>query len=197
MSESNPENAIAQSAIRDAAKTARASMTIEQRRIASNAIAENVFVSDLFREAKRIACFVPMQTEVDTWSIIKRAWDMKKRIFAPVTGKNYTLSFQQFDDENELFTNKMGLQEPLHGQSIEPEELDLVLMPLVAFDAQLNRIGMGGGYYDRAFSFLADKTRNARPALAGLAYDCQITSKILRNPWDIRLSSLFTESQTL
>lgn len=197
MDDSVPRLALSQSAIRDAAKTAREQMSAAQRKKASNDIAERVFATDLFQDATRIACYVPMQTEVDTWPIIKRAWKMKKRIFAPVTRKNFQLRFQHFDSECELFTNAMGLQEPQQGQSIDAEALDLVLLPLVAFDVERNRIGMGGGYYDRAFSFLANNNCNSKPALAGLAFDCQNIEKITPNPWDIRLFRLFTESTSL
>lgn len=172
-------------------------MSVGQRKKASNEIAAKLFATDLFNDATRIACYVPMRTEVDTWPIIKRAWELKKRIFAPVTEKNFKLHFKQFDSESELFTNSMGLQEPLQGQSIDTHALDLVLLPLVAFDVDRNRIGMGGGYYDRAFSFLNTNTCTTKPTLAGLAFDCQNIEKITPNPWDIRLFCLFTQSTSL
>lgn len=197
MSDSVSTLANSQSAIREAAKTARAQMTVEQRQQASVKIAERVLATNLFNDATRIACYVPMQTEVDTWPIIKRAWQLNKRIFAPVIQKNYKLRFQQFDSESELFTGPLGLQEPRYGQSVDANSLHLVLLPLVAFDLQRNRIGMGGGYYDRAFSFLSNSSNTTKPVLAGLAFDCQNIEKIIPNPWDIRLFRLFTQSTSL
>jgi 5-formyltetrahydrofolate cyclo-ligase len=126
--------------------------------------------------------------------LINCAWQQKKRIFAPITQKNLNLSFHQFVDESDLSTNKMGLQEPLDGELIPADELDLVLVPLVAFDSQNNRIGMGGGYYDRTFSFLKQNTNASRPKLVGVAFECQRVERITPNPWDIRLLSVITET---
>jgi len=104
------------------------------------------------------------------------------------------MQFRQFDDESELFTNSFGLREPGHGRPARTDEFELVVVPLVAFDSHRNRIGMGGGYYDRAFSFLADNTEITKPALIGLGFDCQKVEVIRPNPWDIRLSQVFTET---
>jgi len=183
----------AQSAIRTACKNERARLAPDERRHASDKIAGKILSSTLFSSAKNIAVYVPMKSEVDTWPIIKRAWQLKKRIFAPIMQENYTLRFNQFDDESELSTNKMGLREPVNGQYLATDALDLVLVPLVAFDSQKNRIGMGGGYYDRTFAFLEKNRRGVKPILSGLAFECQRVEQIVPNPWDIRLFTIFTE----
>jgi 5-formyltetrahydrofolate cyclo-ligase len=184
-----------QAAIRTACKNARARLAPGKRRQASDKIADKILSSSLFLNATNIAVYIPMESEVDTWSIIKRAWQLEKRIFAPIMQENYTLRFHQFDDERELSTNKMGFGEPLDGRFIAADALDLVFAPLVAFDAQKNRIGMGGGYYDRTFAFLGQNKRSMKPVLAGLAFECQRVEQIMANPWDIRLCSIFTESR--
>lgn len=157
-------------------------------------IATKIVNSDLFSEAKNIAVFVPMKTEVDTWPLIKCAWQQKKRTFAPITQKNSSLRFHEFTDESDLSTTKMGLREPVGDDYIQADELDLVLVPLVAFDPQNNRIGMGGGYYDRTFSFLKQNSGDSSPKLVGIAFECQRVERITPNPWDIRLLSVFTEA---
>jgi 5-formyltetrahydrofolate cyclo-ligase len=96
--------------------------------------------------------------------------------------------------DSDLVHNEWGLLEPVSGDVIEPKELDVVLTPLVAFDAERHRIGMGGGYYDRTFAFLHERRRRFRPKLVGLAFDCQRTEKIAVNPWDITLYRVITES---
>jgi 5-formyltetrahydrofolate cyclo-ligase len=194
MTESRSSSSQSQSVIRAAAKRKRARLTSNKRRAASNKIAEKLFATELFRNSNNIACYVSLETEVSTWRIIERAWQQKKRIFAPIAEKNFILQFLQFDDESELVTSNIGLREPKHGRQVRNDELDLVIVPLVAFDSQRNRIGMGGGYYDRAFSFLAGNTENAKPALIGLGFDCQQVDKIRPNPWDIRLFRIFTET---
>ena len=189
-----PSSNRAQADIRTATKNVRARITPEERQRASEEIARKVLASELFLNASDIAIYVAMKFEVDTWPIIKRAWQLKKRIFAPIVQENFTLRFHELEDESQLFTNKMGLREPVDGQFIQADTLDLVFTPLVAFDSQKNRIGMGGGYYDRTFSFLEHKHRTTKPVLAGLAFERQRVEKITPNPWDIRLLSVFTES---
>ena len=134
-----------------------------------------------------------MKSEVDTWTLIERAWQLKKRIFAPITQKTSTLQFRQFDADSKFSTDNLGLSEPVAGDFIAAEKLDLVFTPLVAFDSQNNRIGMGGGYYDRTFSFLKKNSDIDKPVLVGIAFERQRVEKIAPNPWDIRLFSIFTE----
>jgi 5-formyltetrahydrofolate cyclo-ligase len=186
-----------QAVIRAVCKNERARLAPGKRRQASRKIADKILSSSLFLNAKNIAVYIPMKSEVDTWPIIKRAWQLKKRVFAPIMQENFTLRFHQFDDESELFTNKMGFREPVDGRFIAANTLDLVFAPLVAFDSQKNRIGMGGGYYDRTFAFLGQNQPSTNPVLAGLAFECQRVEQIVANPWDIRLFSIFTESSEL
>ena len=194
MTESGSSSDQSQSVIRAAAKRRRAQLTSKQNQEASNKIAERIFATALFRNSSNIACYISLETEVSTQPIIKRAWQQKKRVFAPIVKKNFFLQFREFTDESDLFTNNIGLREPKHGRPARSDELDLVIVPLVAFDLERNRIGMGGGYYDRAFSFLESGTENTKPALIGLGFDCQQVRKIRPNPWDIRLFRIFTET---
>jgi 5-formyltetrahydrofolate cyclo-ligase len=71
--------------------------------------------------------------------------------------------------------------------------LDLVLTPLVAFDAQGHRLGMGGGFYDRSFAYLLRHSRWLRPRLIGLAYDFQRQTRLPHQPWDVPLHAIATD----
>ena len=95
----------------------------------------------------------------------------------------------------DLARNDFGLWEPVSGALINAKELDVVVTPLVAFDVRRNRIGMGGGYFDRAFAFLADRSHWLRPKLIGVAFECQRVQEITRNPWDIPVFCILTEEQ--
>jgi len=195
MSEAEHPTCHSQSQIRAAAKIARAKLTPVQRLSASRLIADRIIASDFFRNADSIACYIPLATEVDTWPIIECAWESKKRVFAPVVQKTSALRFRRVQNRNELSANKMGLLEPENGEFISASALDVVLTPLVAFDSDRNRIGMGGGYYDRSFSFLRGGDQNLKPLLVGVAFDCQFVEKIAPNHWDIPLFRIFTESK--
>lgn len=172
---------------------ARLRLSDAERQSASERIASHVIYSPFFQRSRRIACYLPMPDEVDTWPIIARAWRMKKRIFAPITGPNRHLTFREVGPESDLSTTDFGLLEPVSGEVLTARELDLVLTPMVAFDDDWQRIGMGGGYYDRTFSFLRARRWLFRPKLVGLAFACQHVEKIASNPWDIRLYRVITE----
>ncbi len=135
-----------------------------------------------------------MQDEVDTWPLIERAWRMKKRIFAPVVEKNFVMRFCELTPESPLVLNHYGLPEPQDGNIIAPRALDLVITPVVAFDADGNRIGMCGGYFDRTFSFLSNRQFLFHPKLIGLAFACQRVEKITPNHWDIRVFCVVNET---
>jgi 5-formyltetrahydrofolate cyclo-ligase len=180
--------------MRNDTRAARAALSSDEREKASDKIADTVIRSSWFRRSKYIACYLPMQEEVDTWPLIDRAWRMKKRIFAPIVEKNFTLRFRALSAESTLVVNQYGLLEPQDGEIIAPRALDLVLTPVVAFDDEYNRLGMGGGYFDRTFSFLRHRKFLFRPKLIGLAFSCQRVEKIAPSPWDIRLFSVIDET---
>lgn len=165
-----------------------------ERQNASERIADKVLRAHFFRRSRLIACYLSTAEEVDTWRIIGRAWRMKKRIFAPVTCRRRQLEFREITPDSDLVRDSFGLLTPVSGTVISARKLDLVLTPLVAFDAAGERIGMGGGYYDRTFSFLRGRRHLLKPKLVGLAFACQQVPEIAANPWDIRLYRVITES---
>jgi 5-formyltetrahydrofolate cyclo-ligase len=147
------------------------------------------------QEAQKIACYLPLKTEVDTWPFVSRALAQNKFVFVPVVQKKYSMVFRKISADSEFRTSELGISEPLTAEEIDARELDLVVMPLVAFDSARNRIGMGGGYYDRAFEFAGKDDNTSIPSLIGVAFDCQCVEKISPNPWDIKLSKIITESR--
>jgi len=145
--------------------------------------------------AKFIACYLPMPDEVDTRLVIERGWRANKRIFVPITRGNGEMFFREIRPESTLVRNSMSIWEPDSGDSISPRALQLVLTPTVAFDSSNHRIGMGGGYYDRCFSFLQHRKSWLKPKLVGVAFNCQKVEKISPNTWDIRLYRIISEEK--
>ncbi|MDA0706336.1 MAG: 5-formyltetrahydrofolate cyclo-ligase [Proteobacteria bacterium] len=180
--------------IRQSALKARRAMSAESRNFASAKICSKLVRSHEFFAAKSIACYLPMPDEVDPCRIIERAWRAKKRIFCPVTENDGKMFYRRLERDSTLKRNQFGLWEPVDGEIIAARQLDLVITPLVAFDADNNRIGMGGGYFDRYFAFQKRAPRWLRPKLIGLAFDCQKFEKIASNPWDIRLYAVVSAS---
>ena len=165
-----------------------------EREVASRQISDRFLNSQHFFSSRSIACYLAAWDEVDTSAIIERAWRAKKRIFAPVVGTQGLMSFHEMRPETTLTRNHFGLWEPQSDEIILPADIDMVVTPVVAFDEQRNRIGMGGGYFDRAFAFLRGRQYWLRPKLVGLAFECQKVEKISPKPWDVPLYRVFSES---
>jgi len=169
-------------------------MPAAEREIASLAICDYLTTSRWFHRATTIGCYFAQEDEVSTWSVIASALRRKKRVFVPVINNSRRMQFVEFDDRSRLRRNRYGLQEPIDGQPIRAMNIDLVVTPVVAFDDRGNRIGMGGGYYDRAFGFTRHRSVSFRPRLIGVAFACQQTQRIIANPWDVTLQEVLTEN---
>lgn len=180
--------------IRTAAKRARRSIRDDARTAASAEIASHIMNSREFLASRTLACYLHDWDEVDTRAIIERAWCAKKRVFSPVIDRHGGMRFHALYPETRLEQNQFGLWEPIATSAISPRELDIVITPVVAFDDDLNRIGMGGGHFDRCFAFLRNRKRWLRPKLIGVAFDCQRVEKITPNPWDVRLYRIISEA---
>jgi len=181
--------------LRKKALHARRGMSEDARVTASQIICRRVCESREFYSSKAIACYLPMHDEVDTREIIEHAWRANKRIYVPILRGDAEMLFCEIDPETELEQNGFGLWEPARGFLIEPRQLDLVVTPTVAFDNDKNRIGMGGGYFDRCFSFLRHRKQWLHPKLLGVAFQCQKVEEIAPNPWDIPLYRIITDKE--
>jgi 5-formyltetrahydrofolate cyclo-ligase len=102
------------------------------------------------------------------------------------------LDFRLFKKGQKLIRNNIGIPEPARKFTCKPFALSLVLLPLVAFDSEGNRLGMGKGYYDRTFAFLRRSVRQ-RPALLGLAHECQKVDELEIAWWDVPLDGVVTD----
>ena len=174
---------------------ARREMHPDDRAKSSELICKRVIHSGIFFSSHAIGCYLPTDEEVDTRSIIERGWRANKRIFIPVLRKGRKMLFREMQSETVLERNAYGVWEPTSGDFISPRKLDIAIAPTVAFDSDNNRIGMGGGYFDRCFSYLRHRKYWLRPKLIGVAFDCQKVEKISPNAWDIPLYRVFTDGQ--
>jgi len=182
-----------QSRMRKAAITARRSLSDAERAAASATICDRVIRSHWFTANDTIVCYLSSYDEVDSSAIIERAWRAKKRIFAPVVAAHGAMLFRQITPDTTLQRNIFGLWEPVGGPCIPAKQCDIVITPMVVFDATGHRIGMGSGYFDRCFAFLKHRRRWLRPKLIGLAFACQRVKKITPNSWDIPVYQVITE----
>ena len=158
------------------------------------------FVSPLavFQNSQHIGVYLASDGEINPHRLVDLAWLQGKSCYLPIIdskGKNL-MKFVPYTPDTEFFLNRYNIPEPVH----EPEDLldanilDLVLAPLVAFDDQGNRMGMGKGFYDRTFEFVR---QTQQPFLMGLAHSCQQVGFLESAEWDIPLNGLATEEQLL
>ena len=180
--------------VRSAALDARRAMSSGERTAASATICERVVRSHEFRSCKLLGAYLPMRDEVDTTLIVERAWRAQKRVFVPVTDTHGTMNFCEISPDTVVARNRYGLWEPVAGVLIDTRDLDIVITPVVAFDDDGRRIGMGGGYYDRCFHFLRNRRKWLRPKLIGVAFACQESTAITNDSWDVPLYSVVTEN---
>lgn len=121
-----------------------------------------------------------------------------QQFLLPVIGKGKQLRFAPWQSGEEVQPNRYGIPEPLaQDELLEPFQLDLVFVPLLGFDRRGNRLGHGGGYYDRSFAFLNDQVRPTEPLLVGIAYAFQELPQVDEEAWDVPLDFVATERELI
>lgn len=183
-------------AIRQLMRERRHSLPSEQQAAASRGLAQQLTRLPAFYNSKRIAFYLANDGEIDPQFAMGIAEAAGKECYLPVLHpvKQKRLYFAQYRSGDALSVNRFGIEEPyLRGAKVVPPlGLDLILLPLVAFDRCGNRLGMGGGFYDRT---LATQKRFSR--LIGLAQSCQETDNIAHQPWDVVLQAIVTEKNVI
>jgi 5-formyltetrahydrofolate cyclo-ligase len=174
-------------------------LTSAERDEAAQRLCEHLAATRLFRASRRIACYLPNDGEIDPRPVIARIEAVNKRCFLPVLShlRFDRLWFAPYATGAALKPNRFRIPEPEvpRRSLVRAQDLDLILVPLVGVDAAGNRLGMGGGFYDRSLEFLNHRRRWRKPHLLGLAYDFQrLTGERLPvQPWDIPLSGVVTD----
>lgn len=149
----------------------------------------------LFKQSKHIACYLATQDEFDGSFLLESIWEAQKNAYIPIIKKEHTLQFVRYQPGEALQPNRYTILEPVNvSEIIIPEDLDCVLMPLLAYDRKGHRLGTGGGYYDRTFSFLKASTHK-KPTMLGVAYTVQQADFIPIDPWDMVMDGVVTEKE--
>src|SRR3984893_9135998 len=149
----------------------------------------------MFRAGKRIALYLPFDRETDTAALIAAARRRGVRVFVPVIVDRRHSRIRFYPLDGKTRRGVFGIAVPSSLAPPLPSRwLNLVVIPLVGVDTAGRRLGMGGGFYDRALDFRRRRRHWPGPHLVGLAFDCQRTDASFAEPWDLRLDSLATES---
>ena len=178
--------------IRKKIRQVRRQLPEKVRAAADEAIFEKASGLKEFKEARLVFMYASTPEEADTKNLIKAAMGAGKRVALPRVRGRGEMDFHLITSENDLISGAMGIFEP------DPEKCpvisevpELVIVPGVAFDTSLNRIGYGGGYYDRALARL-----NAA-CFTALAYECQITEGIVPGKYDVPMDLIVTEKRII
>jgi 5-formyltetrahydrofolate cyclo-ligase len=182
--------------------------TIRDKRLAINSKDQKLAAKQLLKHltshpkittANNVAIYLANDGELDTTPFIEWCWANNKQVYLPVIhpfSKGHLL-FLHYTPNATMCKNRFGILEPkLNVNHIMPiNEIDILFTPLVAFDKQGARLGMGGGFYDRSLEkwhTLYQKNNKARPYPIGLAHNCQRVDSIPTEHWDIPIPEFIT-----
>lgn len=190
-----PEVSSSRQQIRQLIRQRRRALTSEQQNHFADQAAARMLAYPPMLMARSVALFLSFDGELDTRPLIEQLWRAGKRLYLPVLHpfSPGNLLFLHYHPQSELVINRLKIHEPkLDVRDVLPlGELDVLITPLVAFDAQGQRLGMGGGFYDRTLQ----NWRGYGVQPVGYAHDCQQVDTLPVEQWDIPLPAVVTPSK--
>lgn len=180
-------------ALRRRLKQLRRAVAPAARQQAAIAVARHVRRSFNLRPGMRLAAYTPLPSELDTAPLIELVRRRGCRVYVPRITDLRRRRMQFVEIGGPMRRNHLGILEPVRMQRLSARRLDLVFVPLVGFDATGMRLGMGAGYYDRAFAFLRQRRHWTHPRLIGVAYSFQQVPHIEGASHDVHLHAVITE----
>ena len=170
----------------------RQALTDSQQQSAARQLCARFARLSCFRRSRTIALYCASDGEIELQGLLHAAWRAGKQTFLPVITGPGQMEFRRHRAGEQLQLNRYGIAEPQAGRAlIATLALDLIITPLVAFDRRGYRLGMGGGYYDRALR--QSSKRSNKPLLIGAAHSFQELEAVPTESWDRRLQGVVTE----
>lgn len=196
-SRNEPQHPGSKAGMRSLLKTARDAIPVELRSELSEAACRHAAGLMEQRAAGSMLVYVPFRSELDTWPLIRWAWNSGVSVAVPRSCKeDRFLELYMVTDPDDLQKGAYGIMEP-DPERVEPcdEVPDVIWVPGLAFDRRGGRLGYGGGYYDRLQErFAAGRQTEPKPLWIGLGYELQIMEQVPADRHDLRLDGLVTES---
>ncbi|NHN34247.1 5-formyltetrahydrofolate cyclo-ligase [Paenibacillus agricola] len=192
--------------LRRRAEAQRNSMTPTERSIKSARINELMFrrINEVLESRTKLSrkptlfTYMPIKSEVDVTPIMEACWSHDFRVLIPKVQPEQKMKLFEIRSYADLEKGKYGISEPISDspQHVDIRHIDIALVPGLAFDAHLGRLGYGGGYYDR---FMQQYVRSGypKPYIIAGAYDTQIIQEVPMGLFDFRLDELITEARTI
>lgn len=182
--------------LRRTLRQTRRALSLKQQQDAANGVFRQLAQHPYFIRAQHIALYCAADGEISPHILAQAAWRYRKQLYLPVLSEwpSTQMNFQVWLPNGAWKKNRFGIAEP-HSHPAKLRDitaLDLILLPLVGFDEQGARLGMGGGFYDRSLARLNRHPQLRRPRLIGLAHECQKVDQLSVEPWDIPLDATVT-----
>jgi len=180
--------------IRKAMREKRNALTTNIRQEFSEKIATQFKKIKDIHQYKNIGAYMAFDGEVDLNNIIDFCWKENKKIFLPrLNSQNKILTFCEYTSVTALAPNQFGIGEPENKSEVDVKMLDIILIPLTAFDKSGHRLGMGQGYYDHTLQGITRRPPLNRPLYIGVGYAFQEVEALVPQPHDVRLNGVLTE----
>jgi 5-formyltetrahydrofolate cyclo-ligase len=182
--------------IRKSMRRLRSELTASERDIAERRLAISGATFPQLKNASRVLSYIPIGGEISPHVLEKSL--PRAQIFQPRITSFEHGQMQFYPASARKSRNRFGILEPAAvGSPMPARQFDVVLVPLVAFDRSGNRLGMGGGFYDRAMSFRLNGDKTSRPLLIGLAHHFQEVNSLIAQDWDVPLDVILTERELI
>jgi 5-formyltetrahydrofolate cyclo-ligase len=180
----------------------RSELSLEEREEKSTKIADLVIALEAFEKSDKVLLYAPIRGEVETEKIYRSARLLSKDVYYPrVQGKE--MEFYLVNETTEYEMSRYGIKEPKPESTIayEPKVSDrvFVVIPGAAFDREGNRIGYGGGYYDKYLHWLKGRLPSEQICKVAVAYECQMveTGNIEKELYDVQMDYILTEVEEI
>ncbi|WP_461829313.1 5-formyltetrahydrofolate cyclo-ligase [Aquifex sp.] len=162
----------------------RINLSEEERERLSQKILRNLKSLPEYRKAKKVLLYCPIKGEPDLTPLFEEVIREKELILPKVNGEE--LKLYKVESPSCLSPGAFGILEPMQGEEVDPEELDFIAVPGIAFDLRGYRLGFGKGYYDR----LLKRTKATK---VGVAYSFQVLERVPHDAWDVPVDIILTE----
>ena len=185
--------------LRQDLRARRSALSAAERIAAAQSLVAQLEQIPEFMTDRHIAGYWAVAGELPLAALVQGMRERNQVWHLPVIDTDGLLRFAAWHPGIAITTNRYGIPEPECAPTalLEPAQLDVVLLPLLGFDRAGNRLGFGGGWYDRSFAFLQDRTGVGKPLLVGIGYALREVDAIAAMPWDVRLDYIATERELI
>ena len=168
-----------------------------ERRQAAAHLLQIALQEKLLLRRQHIGFYIAFEGEMDMMPLLNAALWKGKTGYLPVVPQRYQrqLKFSKLSAKPHWYLNRLGIREHWAPNPLRARQLDLLFVPLVGFDEQGYRLGMGGGFYDASLAYLKRRQCWRKPYLVGVGYECQKVERVPHDPWDVPLDAVITEQR--